>query len=43
MIDFFPKAIKNEKGVFLFMLSLAGVMTLVGAVYILKPFFTGKV
>ncbi len=43
MIDFFPKAIKNEKGVFLFMLSLAVIMTLVGAVFILKPFVTGKV
>ena len=43
MIDFFPNVIKNEKGVFFFMLSLAVIMTLVGAFYILRPFFTGKV
>lgn len=43
MIDFFPSAIKNERGVFIFMLSLASVLTVAGGVIILRPFFTGSV
>ena len=41
MIDFWPGVIKNEKGLFNFMLSLAILLTLVGGFFIVKPFFTG--
>lgn len=41
MIDFFPGVIRNEKGIFIFMLSLSVVATLLGAVVILRPFFQG--
>lgn len=41
MIDLWPGAIKNEKALFNFMLSLAIVMTIIGGVIIVKPFFTG--
>jgi succinate dehydrogenase / fumarate reductase cytochrome b subunit len=43
MIDFFPSAIKNEKAVFFSMLGLAVLLTIVGGVIILRPFFTGSV
>jgi succinate dehydrogenase / fumarate reductase cytochrome b subunit len=43
MIDFFPSAIKNEKAVFFSMLGLASLLTIVGGVIILRPFFTGSV
>lgn len=43
MIDFFPSAIKNERGVFIFMLSLSSVLTVAGGVIILRPFFTGSI
>ncbi|MDA8196368.1 MAG: succinate dehydrogenase, cytochrome b556 subunit [Actinomycetota bacterium] len=43
MIDFFPGVIKNEKRLFVAMLSLSLLLTVVGGVIILKPFFTGKV
>jgi succinate dehydrogenase / fumarate reductase cytochrome b subunit len=41
MIDFWPGVIKNEKGVFNFMLSLAIVLTIIGGWFIVKPFFLG--
>ncbi|CAG4933866.1 unnamed protein product [Acidithrix sp. C25] len=43
MIDFFPGAIKNEKRVFVGILSLSLLLTVVGGVIILRPFFTGSV
>lgn len=43
MIDFFPGAIKNEKRVFVGILSLSLLLTVVGGIIILKPFFTGRV
>jgi succinate dehydrogenase / fumarate reductase cytochrome b subunit len=41
MIDFFPNAIKNERAVFVGLLSLAILLTIVGGVIIVKPFFVG--
>lgn len=41
MIDFFPNAIKNEKQVFYAMLSISILLTIVGGVIIVKPFFVG--
>ena len=43
MIDFFPGAIKNQKSVFYTIFSLTVLLTIVGGVIILKPFFTGSV
>ncbi len=42
MIDFFPGAIKNEKQLFYFMFSLSILLTVIGGVIILRPFFTGS-
>ncbi|MDA8102133.1 MAG: succinate dehydrogenase, cytochrome b556 subunit [Nitrospiraceae bacterium] len=43
MIDFFPGSIKNEKSVFYGIFSLTILLTIVGGVIILRPFFTGSV
>ena len=43
MIDFFPDSIKNEKRVFIGIFSLSILLTVVGGVIILKPFFVGGV
>ncbi|MHB8189795.1 MAG: succinate dehydrogenase, cytochrome b556 subunit [Ferrimicrobium sp.] len=41
MIDLWPGVIKNERKLFNFMLGLAIVMTIIGGVIIVKPFFVG--
>ncbi len=43
MIDFFPGSIKNEKSVFYGIFSLTILLTIIGGVIILRPFFTGSV
>ena len=43
MIDFFPGSIKNEKSVFYGIFSLTVLLTIIGGVIILRPFFTGSV
>lgn len=43
MIDFFPGSIKNEKPVFYAIFSLTLLLTVVGGVIILRPFFTGSI
>ncbi len=43
MIDFFPGSIKNEKSVFYGIFSLTILLTIVGGVIILRPFFTGSI
>ncbi len=43
MIDFFPGSIKNEKPVFYGIFSLTILLTVVGGVIILRPFFTGSI
>ena len=43
MIDFFPGSIKNEKSVFYGIFSLTILLTIIGGVIILRPFFTVSV
>ena len=42
MIDFFPGAVKNQKNLFSAVLALSVLGTVIGAVIIVKPFFTGS-
>jgi succinate dehydrogenase / fumarate reductase cytochrome b subunit len=42
MVDFFPGAIKNQKNLFAIVLGLTGLLTVIGGVIIVKPFFTGS-
>ncbi len=43
MIDFFPESIRNERMFFISVLAITSLLTIVGGVIILKPFFTGSV
>lgn len=42
MVDFFPGAVKNQVRLFSAVLGLTAVLTVVGGVIIVKPFFTGS-
>lgn len=41
MIDFFPGAVRNQKVLFSVVVGLTALLTVVGGVIIVKPFFTG--
>jgi succinate dehydrogenase / fumarate reductase cytochrome b subunit len=42
MIDFFPGAVKNQARLFSIVLGVTVLLTIVGGVIIVKPFFTGS-
>ena len=42
MIDFFPGAVRNQKNLWSAVLGLSVLGTVIGAVIIVKPFFTGS-
>jgi len=42
MIDFFPGAVKNQRALFSVVLGVTVLLTVVGGVVIVKPFFTGS-
>jgi succinate dehydrogenase / fumarate reductase cytochrome b subunit len=42
MIDFFPGAVRNQARLFSIVLGLTVLLTVVGGVIIVKPFFTGS-
>lgn len=42
MVDFFPGAVKNQVRLFSIVIGLTALLTVIGGVIILKPFFTGS-
>jgi len=42
MIDFFPGAVKNQARLFSVVLGVTVLLTVIGGVVIVKPFFTGR-
>jgi succinate dehydrogenase / fumarate reductase, cytochrome b subunit len=42
MIDFFPGAVKNQRALFSVVLAVTALLTVIGGVVIVKPFFSGS-